>query len=129
MERVSCYLEEQDEAVSWRQLRTAVGGREEYLRVAFAHLLDEGYVGEEVGPRKARLITSNRPFRRTTGADRSLDEGRRSNCEVPDSTGAHEKRLNGAGNSTGAHRRPTGAESRSRLTGARPYRGRSGRRS
>lgn len=63
MERVSIYLEGLAAPTSRNEVETAVKGKREYVRLALDVLRIEGYIGEEDGPRGARLVRSLRPFR------------------------------------------------------------------
>jgi hypothetical protein len=63
MERVSIYLEGQDEPVSRNSVEEAVKGKGRYVRLAIDCLVREGYVTETRGARKARLLLSKQAFR------------------------------------------------------------------
>jgi hypothetical protein len=64
MERVSRYLELRDpEPQALSQIEKQVIGKAEHIRQAVEQLLAESYVGEQEGPRGARLLTVLRSFR------------------------------------------------------------------
>jgi hypothetical protein len=63
MERVSIYLEQQEEPVSRTTVETTVTGKGPWLRVAIDCLVREGYASEVPGPRAARLLLSVQAFR------------------------------------------------------------------
>ena len=61
MTRVSHYLESNTDA-SLRSIRTAVGGKVDYVDLAIQRLIDEGHVDTSTGPRGATLHRSIAPF-------------------------------------------------------------------
>lgn len=63
MERVSKYLEAQDEVVSRKTVFSDVEGREEVKRHALQILVAEGFVRDEVGERGARFNSSIHAYR------------------------------------------------------------------
>ena len=65
MEAISRSLEEQNEAVSQRTIRTSVKGKAETQATALEFLLKEGYISESPGPRGAKLYRSLKAFRST----------------------------------------------------------------
>lgn len=68
MKRVSDYLESQPDPVSLREVEDSVRGKSrESLRLAVEALIIDGYVNETKGARRARLLTSARPY--TTSPD------------------------------------------------------------
>ena len=62
MERVSRELQKHDEPRSQKQVEEAVEGRATYTRQALEHLVDEGYISLEIGPRSAKLYASIKPY-------------------------------------------------------------------
>jgi hypothetical protein len=62
MEKVSRALERESEPRSANWVETTVDGKGESKRTALNRLVDEGFLSEEQGPRKARLFTSVRPY-------------------------------------------------------------------
>jgi hypothetical protein len=121
MARVSVFLEEQVEPVSWRQVKGGVGGKEEYVRAAIGCLVAEGYAREQQGARNARLFESLRPFREARPTP-----DRRPSTDAP--TDAHENTSLQAENRPTPDRRPTNAQDR-RPPEPGPKKGRDGRRS
>ena len=63
MERVSRHLETIEERPSARQILTDVTGSSDYLKTALAVLIEEGYVGWELGERRSHSHYSIKPFR------------------------------------------------------------------
>jgi hypothetical protein len=64
MEKVSRWLEQQDEPKSRNEVESAnLGKSRDYVRKAMDKLLAGEYVVETAGPRKARMLTSIKPFR------------------------------------------------------------------
>ncbi|MEK6275992.1 MAG: AAA family ATPase [Actinomycetota bacterium] len=63
MERVSRYLESQEEPVSRNAIEEAVTGKRDALRLAINCLVGDEYASENPGPRGGRLIASVCPFR------------------------------------------------------------------
>jgi len=64
MERVSLYVGAQAaEPPSRNAVEENVNGKRTYVRLAIDTLVGEGYLEEEAGPRKARLLVFNRPYR------------------------------------------------------------------
>lgn len=69
MERVSRCLEIRGEPVSRNQIEEEVAGKRDYVRVAIDRLVAEDYASEVEGPRKARLVRLERPFRKDDGSE------------------------------------------------------------
>jgi hypothetical protein len=65
MERVSRCLEIRGEPASRNQIEDEVEGRAKFIRVAIDRLILEGFASEWDGPRNARLVQLERPFRET----------------------------------------------------------------
>lgn len=63
MEKVSRWLEEQDDWRSRNDVEKAKLGTAEYVRQAMDELVDLNYAAEKSGARNARLIQSLKPFR------------------------------------------------------------------
>jgi hypothetical protein len=64
MEKVSRYVAAHvDELPSRNSVEENVKGRREYVRQAVDVLLAEGFLGEQEGPRNARLLSSIKPFK------------------------------------------------------------------
>lgn len=63
MQRASEYLEKQLEPVSFNQVITNTKGNETTLKDALEHLISLGFAREESGPRGARNVVSERPYR------------------------------------------------------------------
>jgi hypothetical protein len=64
MEQASRWLERQmEENVPMSHIETGVGGKRDLARLAIQIMVDEGYLTERPGPRKARLMTLLRPYR------------------------------------------------------------------
>lgn len=63
MEKVSLHLEALAEPASRNAILDAVRGKQEWVRTAIDELVRGGYATEEPGPRNARLVRSERPFR------------------------------------------------------------------
>jgi hypothetical protein len=66
MEKVSRWLEQQHGPVPLGHVEREVVGKAEFIRQAISLLVDEGFVGESEGPRKARLMTSEMAYREST---------------------------------------------------------------
>jgi NrS-1 polymerase HBD domain len=64
MERVSRFLEVRGTPASRNQIEEDVKGKGTYVRTAIDRLVVEGYAAEVEGPRKARLVRLERPFRK-----------------------------------------------------------------
>jgi hypothetical protein len=62
MERVSRHLESAPDA-NLRAVRTAIGSKAEYVDLALARLVEEGFVTTAPGPRNATLHRSVKPYR------------------------------------------------------------------
>jgi hypothetical protein len=62
MERVSGYLEKQDEPVSRNQILLNVKGNDHYIKAAIDHLTHLDYITETAGPNRSRLFQTTRPF-------------------------------------------------------------------
>lgn len=75
MGRVSDYLAMQPEPVSLNAVQKAVSGNKDYITVAIACLVAEGYAREEAGARRARLLTFVKPFNPDTTSPTSADLG------------------------------------------------------
>jgi GNAT superfamily N-acetyltransferase len=69
MERVSKFLEWENEPASLTTVEQRVKGKVEYVRAAVDQLVDEGYVAETSGPRRARIFSFVKPFRADQGAE------------------------------------------------------------
>jgi hypothetical protein len=64
MEKVSRYVEQQPEPVSRNRVESAnLGKSAEYIRQAMDALIAGGYLDEQPGLRRARLLTSTKPYR------------------------------------------------------------------
>lgn len=63
MEKISRHLEDRPEPLTRNEIETDVSGKREYLRSALDHLVSEGYLLEQRGPRNARIYLSQHPFR------------------------------------------------------------------
>jgi hypothetical protein len=63
MEKVSRYLEQQDEPVSRNTVEKQKLGAAEYVRQAMDALAADDFVDEVAGPRNARLLRSTKPYR------------------------------------------------------------------
>lgn len=79
MQRVSEYLELHPEGESKNQIEKNVEGDNTYIRKAINALIEDEYVTETIGPRKAKIITLKRSFRAT-----SLDLAATSLKRTPD---------------------------------------------
>lgn len=66
MERVSRYLEQADDGLSFNRINGDVPGREQHVRTALGVLVAEGYVAVEAGARNANLHRSVREYRQRT---------------------------------------------------------------
>lgn len=66
MEKVSRYLEQQYGPVPMSQLEKDIVGKGEWIRKAVSLLVDEGYVNESEGARKARLMTTISAYRESS---------------------------------------------------------------
>ncbi len=76
MERVSHFLETQDEPLAGYRIEEAVTGKRDYVRLAIDSLVGEGFASETSGTKRGRLIASIRPFREDEFAPSSpRDEG------------------------------------------------------
>jgi hypothetical protein len=63
MERISRHLEAQSGPVSQHAVDEVVKGKTDARRLAYALLVEEGFVGSEKGTRNATLLHSLRPYR------------------------------------------------------------------
>jgi GNAT superfamily N-acetyltransferase len=63
MEKVSRYLELQPDPVPMGAVEEAVSGSRDYVRLAIQTLVDDGFVVENPGPRKARMMEIQRAYR------------------------------------------------------------------
>lgn len=72
MEKVSRFVErcsdEDHDPPSRNQVERDVKGKRAYLRLAVSLLLEEGYLSEQDGPRRARLLLPERPYREADDA-------------------------------------------------------------
>lgn len=62
MARVSAALDKAGRPLSGREITDRVPGKVQYVRLAIACLVDEGYVTVEPGPRNSQMHTLARPF-------------------------------------------------------------------
>jgi hypothetical protein len=63
MEKVSRFLERQVEPVSRNLVEEEKLGKRDYVRTALDLLVEEGYIVEREGPRRARLVEVQRVYR------------------------------------------------------------------
>jgi hypothetical protein len=63
MEKISRALEVAGQSLSRAELERSVGGKRDYVRQAIDTLIRDGYADEVQGPRGARLVELNRPYR------------------------------------------------------------------
>lgn len=98
MEKVSRWLEGQDEPRSRNQVESAnLGKSRDHVRQAMDTLTTEGYIAESKGPNRARLLTSIKSFRGSpdfaSGSPGEPDAGSPSSPSAyrrGDHTGEHE---------------------------------------
>jgi hypothetical protein len=74
MEKVSIDLEHRGEAVSRNTVCEAAGGTKEFVLKAITALVIEGFVSEEDGERRTKLLRSARPYREENDIDPLSDE-------------------------------------------------------
>ena len=79
MERVSSWLQGQDEPATFTKIKESVDGTDSYIATATEFLIDEGYATEESGSRGARLVCHKVLF---TGQERPLRNPAQAKSEV-----------------------------------------------
>jgi hypothetical protein len=82
MERVSHFLEAQDEPVTRNQIVLNVKGNAEFVRKAIDHLVGLKFVDEAAGANRARLYTATRPFIRSEWESKQESQVRPSSSPV-----------------------------------------------
>jgi hypothetical protein len=82
MQRVSHYLEAQDEPVTRNQIVLNVKGNAEFVRRSIDHLVDLKFVEESSGSNRARLYQTTRPFIRSEWESKQESQVRPSSSPV-----------------------------------------------
>jgi hypothetical protein len=75
IEKISTFLETQDEPVTRREIERQVDGKAEAKRIAIDVLVNEGFARQMDGPNRSKLVEHVRPYRETDDDDEPTKPG------------------------------------------------------